>query len=352
MGLIYMYRNKLNNMKYIGQTVNSLEHRLSAHLSNTVYSCSYIDRALQKYGKDNFEFSILEDNIPNDLLNDKEIYYIKKYNTFNNGYNLTLGGSGALKYDSETIDKIRYDLSNTKLSMCEISSKYGVSYDYVCDINYGGARHIDGVDYPIRKVPSNQLFSNDVASDVANLLKNTNYSMSKIADITYTNLYFVFDVNRGRRRVSGITFPIRPNKLVRVEMTPELAVLIIKELQKHECSNHQIAIKFNVYDWTVGSINRGEHSICKLLDDYTFPIRKREYRSENNKNRKIYKEDLIGILDLLINTKLSFEEIARRYDVSKSSIQSINAGTTFKSVTSKYKLPIRQNNQINKDVQL
>ena len=71
-----MYKNKLNGMAYVGQTVCSFKHRLYGHLGGM--GCPYIDRALHKYGKENFEFIIIEDNIPNELLNEKETYYIKK----------------------------------------------------------------------------------------------------------------------------------------------------------------------------------------------------------------------------------------------------------------------------------
>ena len=353
-----MYRNKINDMKYVGQTICSFDQRLSTHLTNTIMACSYIDRALHKYGKDNFEFIILEDNIPNELMDEKEIYYIKKYDTFNNGYNLTLGGKGTLKYEDELIEKIRADLLNTKLSMYKIANKYGVGYDLIIDINYGRARHSNKLNYPIREVPSNHIFSESIMQDVIELLKNTDYSMTKIADITNTNLYYVYDINRGKRTVlnnSKLTFPIRGNKTIRVNMTVKLAIEIINELKKYDCSTHQIAVKFGVYDYTVGSINRGKHSICKLLTDYDFPIRKKPYRNKENAinaPRKITEDALVEIIDLLINTNLSFEELASRYSVKKNCIKLINEGKTFKLITNKYKLPIRQNSRINKDVQL
>ena len=69
MGCIYMYTNKINGMKYIGQTICKLSKRHNEHIKR---DNSYIDMALRKYGEDNFTLEILEDNISDaDTLNNK-----------------------------------------------------------------------------------------------------------------------------------------------------------------------------------------------------------------------------------------------------------------------------------------
>ena len=58
-----------------------------------------IDGAIRKYGKNNFSVEVLEECQEN-LLDERERYYIKYYNSYNEGYNLTLGGQdgiGSLK---------------------------------------------------------------------------------------------------------------------------------------------------------------------------------------------------------------------------------------------------------------
>jgi len=51
--------------------------------------------AIRKYGKDNFIWEILEKEIESfDKLKEREIYYIKLFDTYNKGYNSTLGGDG------------------------------------------------------------------------------------------------------------------------------------------------------------------------------------------------------------------------------------------------------------------
>ena len=61
--------------------------------------------AIRKYGKNSFSISILEDDIPQELLDEKEMYYIDKYNTFREGYNNTIGGGGTKHYKHTDIIK-------------------------------------------------------------------------------------------------------------------------------------------------------------------------------------------------------------------------------------------------------
>ena len=52
---------------------------------------------MDKYGVENFDFYILEECQP-DELDIKEIYWIATLDTYNYGYNMTLGGSGLVGY--------------------------------------------------------------------------------------------------------------------------------------------------------------------------------------------------------------------------------------------------------------
>ncbi len=102
MGLIYKHTSP-SGKSYIGQTINSMEERLKSHISSAKsgYRGRFND-AIRKYGIENFVSEILEE-VPNDMLNEKEIYYIFKHNTYNMGYNLTMGGdSSGYKLDDET----------------------------------------------------------------------------------------------------------------------------------------------------------------------------------------------------------------------------------------------------------
>lgn len=90
-GLIYKVTNKVTGKSYIGQTRYSLEFRWRQHLHKK--DNTYFHNAIRKYGPDNFSREVLEECDVSEL-NSREIYYIAKYDTFRNGYNLTKGGEG------------------------------------------------------------------------------------------------------------------------------------------------------------------------------------------------------------------------------------------------------------------
>lgn len=90
-GIIYKITNKVNGKSYIGQTRYTLEFRWRQHLHKR--DNTYFHNAIKKYGPDNFQLEILEE-CPFSSLNEREMFYIAKYNTFKDGYNLTIGGDG------------------------------------------------------------------------------------------------------------------------------------------------------------------------------------------------------------------------------------------------------------------
>ena len=90
--IVYKITNLLDDKKYVGQTIFSLEHRWKQHQSKRS-DCRYLKHAIQKYGKDNFEIKILSRCISTEEMNHREQYYIKLFNTLApNGYNLLSGG--------------------------------------------------------------------------------------------------------------------------------------------------------------------------------------------------------------------------------------------------------------------
>lgn len=60
-GSIYLFVNKLNNKKYVGQTYNKYTDRWTAH--KNAADTFYFHLALQKYGWDNFDKYVIEQSI-------------------------------------------------------------------------------------------------------------------------------------------------------------------------------------------------------------------------------------------------------------------------------------------------
>jgi len=102
---IYMFKSPSGN-SYIGKATD-FNKRLKSHkkkIKNGTKSKFY--DACKKYKIDNFEIIILESNLIDIQMNIKEIYWIKYYDTFNNGYNMTEGGDGLSKGQLRLYNKI------------------------------------------------------------------------------------------------------------------------------------------------------------------------------------------------------------------------------------------------------
>ena len=104
-GIIYKITNNINNKVYIGKTLNSLEHRFNEHKRDSrKESCEKrpLYSAMKKYGVENFSISLIEE-VPIDVLSEREFYWIEQYSSYRNGYNATKGGDGKQLYDYEAI---------------------------------------------------------------------------------------------------------------------------------------------------------------------------------------------------------------------------------------------------------
>lgn len=155
---IYKITNKINGHAYIGQSVN-ITRRWTDH-KNRYKDLNYdstLYKAFRKYGLENFSFEILEECEP-ELLDEREIYYVALYDTFNDGYNETLGGNNSCSssIEPEYVEQVRYDLANTNLMGIEISQKYNISDQTVSDINVGRMWRKSSIEYPIRKQPTKE----------------------------------------------------------------------------------------------------------------------------------------------------------------------------------------------------
>lgn len=110
---IYQITNLINGKKYIGQS-NNIQKRWQEHKfwANHINKNNlYLYNAMNKYGVENFEFSIIEE-CELDQLDEREEYWIAQYHTYINdpqnwGYNLTPGGAN---HSHQKISVDQYDL--------------------------------------------------------------------------------------------------------------------------------------------------------------------------------------------------------------------------------------------------
>lgn len=142
---VYKLTNKVNGKVYIGKA-NNPQQRLVRHFSvaKTEYDKNHkfqlIHKAIKKYGKENFIFEIIEKCIDEKSSYEREIYWIKHFqsNDKNKGYNLNEGGLGGASPSPETRQKISKKLSGRITSLSGVLHKLYLLFCLIPDykINY------------------------------------------------------------------------------------------------------------------------------------------------------------------------------------------------------------------------
>ena len=97
-GYIYKTTNLVNNKIYIGQHKSQIFENI-----NYLGSGKNINRAIYKYGRENFKVELLEWCESKLKLDEREIYWISFFNSRDPaiGYNITAGGEGNTDWNEE-----------------------------------------------------------------------------------------------------------------------------------------------------------------------------------------------------------------------------------------------------------
>lgn len=107
MAYIYCIKNNINNKLYIGKTIYSIDHRFKEHLKDA-YSHKYnskLHRAILKYGKECFYPVLIEECSEKEVF-EREKYYIKLYNSVEEGYNISYGGEGESQVNFDELEEL------------------------------------------------------------------------------------------------------------------------------------------------------------------------------------------------------------------------------------------------------
>ena len=111
---IYMYTNKINGKGYVGKAEDFLI-RKQTHIYGSYNKKNKRDyntpfhRAIRKYGIENFEVTILKENLTKDEMNYWEDYYIETFDLYaknGKGYNVAKGGRGGNTYAGKTEEEM------------------------------------------------------------------------------------------------------------------------------------------------------------------------------------------------------------------------------------------------------
>ena len=126
---IYQIQNLINGKIYVGSSID-LNKRQSAHfrlLKNNNHHSKKLQNAWNKYGENNFKFSIIAFKENNDLIK-YEQYYINTYDSVENGYNILPNAKGNIglikthcKYGHEFTKKNTYisPIGNRRCIYCK-----------------------------------------------------------------------------------------------------------------------------------------------------------------------------------------------------------------------------------------
>ena len=297
-----IYKINFPNEKcYIGMS-NQIKTRIREHKNKDYKEHPElpISKAINKYGI--LDVEILEElplkEYSREEMAKREIFWIKHYDSTNKekGYNLSKGGDGSdfgWNNHSASLSKedvyILYDLLlNTELTYAEIIEKFNgkLTIPVLERLNAGHTYYNESLNYPLRKKPV-----------IGTGFKNKNSAFYK----KETEFYNLVDdlINH-----EEITF---------------------KELEK----------KYDISTSTLNSINNGKIIYDKSL---TYPIRKNSKGIGHRK--KISKDVLENIKKDLEGNELSFEKIAKKYNMSSDYVSCINKGVKQKQENWDY--PIRK----------
>lgn len=271
MNCIYGYKKKSENkIVYIGKT-NNIQNRRRQHEEVDPYCSSQseynypLSRGIRKYGKEEYECIILEDNIQDDKINERECYWIKYYNTYLDStcYNQTEGGAGGHKYVDYSSDEIEQAKTLIKqgIPFKDISELLNMPIVTLSEINTG-KRHYDSEE-----------------------------------------IYPLYEMTRGKKL----------SKAHLTELYNDLQLGIPLE---------KLAIKYNVSKDYISAINTGRKYFNENL---SYPL----YNYVAIRSCKLNQETVLNIIYLLKNTTLSFKKIGKQYNISESTVSRINSGKTY-----------------------
>lgn len=153
---IYKIENQINGKIYIGQSID-IEKRWNKHILDSkdwqiTEQSAVIHKAINKYGVNNFSFSVLEECNLNEL-DDKEIYWIEYYDSYYKGYNCTKGGSRNTDHFKKKVYyyNLKGDLLGSFESIKEAGEKLSIYPSLISNCCLGKAKTAHGFQFSYKK---------------------------------------------------------------------------------------------------------------------------------------------------------------------------------------------------------
>lgn len=179
-----------------------------------------IARALIKYGKENFTISTLENCSGTEELKERERFWIKELDTFNSGYNATLGGEGTFGYKHTEEAKRKISESN-KGRACSEENKKKISKANMGNKYFLGRKHNEKAKQKMSKFHKGKKLTEEHKLSIGKAGKGRIYS------------------EESKQKMSGINNG-------RAKLTRKDVIQIREMLSKRDVTQQFIADKFGV----------------------------------------------------------------------------------------------------------
>lgn len=240
---IYVLRNRVNDKVYVGQTKN-LQERLLQHLKESTLKQRgkmKLYRAIREIGKENFYIEEVDSCETKDEADEKEVFYIEKFDSIRNGYNSVSGGNGSAINSSSMRSKF-LELYNSGKTYDELAKEFSV-----CNATIVRTAKRNNLKR-MRKIPADFLLENKD--------KMTNVEIAKMFSVDPATVAREFK-RIGIKRGKGCSNRLNPQNKRKIDYE-----LILSEIG---ISKKEIAQKYGIsYKWVCKIFKMAEN---KKLND-------------------------------------------------------------------------------------
>lgn len=342
-GYIYKIQSKINGKVYIGLTTREVDERWNEHkkdLRLNSHHNKYLQNHYNKYG-DVYTYTVL--NYASDKLMELEKFYIDKYNSFYEGFNLTFGGECFYNHvDSEIIaefKKLLYFGANMHEKMGE---DFGTPTSTIPSVKNGGYPNVDFSfkdyeDYTFYKELSfyykyNAFDILELFERISNDEMDFNYQYSKISVLLNSarikdDFCLDFEISFIREAFNEYYNKFRNDKKANIE---KILKMYIDGFNFKEISV-SVGVDQSHVSKVVNNI-KGKNKFIELREK----IKAIENTKENKKIDYIESVSKSAIILKQKNPNITWIEIAEKLNVKRDFIRSIVMMVNYKKYSKKY----------------
>ena len=348
--VVYVVTNKVNQKQYVGMTTRGLEVRKAQHLADARRGSEVqFHRAIRKYGEDSFEWGVVYVGSSESELFEKEIELIQELDTYNNGYNMTLGGEcgsgvygeshGQAVLTEEQVSRIGWLIQNTTMTYPEIAKETNCNWSNVSAIAFGNAWTYLFPTPPYLNRPHGartmKYIEEEQAIQIVDMLHNTTMSYIEISLATGVDVSNISNIANGKSWMHLYEVTPRLNRPEgslgghSIRPTLDEEVLAVVDL---------ITTTTKLYTEIADEIGVGITTVMKIANGKTHTHLYEGIPSENRPDgvrvmseyRRLDEDRAKRAVWLLQHTTLSHPKIAEEVGTSRDTIKEIARGKIWK----------------------